>query len=168
MDFDVAGQHTLLLNGMTNLEIEMRISRKLLLAATLTFAATLAAQQSVPVPPTQVPLPPSLRSNSAPPSSVDAVRVSGGVMAGLLVKKVLPTLRECGQGGVVVFHVIIAKDGKIRQLSALSGPTQLYGPVIDAVRQWEYKPYLLNGDPVYVDTTITVSVQGNGCSSRDH
>lgn len=146
----------------------MRNSRRLLLAASLTFSAALAAQQSAPDPPTQVPLPPNLRSNSAPPSSVDAVRVSGGVMAGLLTKQVLPFISECGHGGEVVLHAIIAKDGRIQQLSAVSGPPQLYMPVIDAVRQWEYKPYLLNGNPVNVDTTISVHVDVNGCPSGDH
>jgi protein TonB len=43
-----------------------------------------------------------------------------------------------------------------------------YKAVIDAIRQWEYKPYLLNGEPVSVDTTIVLSVNGNGCPSGDH
>ena len=84
-----------------------------------------------------------------------AVRISGGVMAGQLVKKVLPET-PCGAfGGTVVLHAIIGTDGKIEQLTQISGPQGAYGNAfMDAVRQWEYKPYLLNGKPVNVDTTI--------------
>jgi hypothetical protein len=149
----------------------MRNHRSLLLAVTLILTAPLSAQQSGPVAqiqagPPQSPLPPSLRSNNAPPpNSVDAVRISGGVMASMLIKKTSPVVSECGHSGTVVLHAIIGKNGKVLQLSALSGPPQLYGPVIDAVRQWQYKPYLLNGEPVNVDTTITDIVDVNGCPS---
>jgi periplasmic protein TonB len=62
----------------------------------------------------------------------------------------------------VVLHAIISKQGTITQLNAISGPDMLKGAATDAVRQWRYKPYLLNGEPTEVDTTITVNFNLNG------
>jgi len=56
----------------------------------------------------------------------------------------------------VVLHAIIAKDGTIQQLEYVSGPPLLMRAAMDAVREWRYKPTLLNGDAVEVDTTIQV------------
>jgi len=44
----------------------------------------------------------------------------------------------------------------MEEVSAISGPKELQQSALDAVRQWTYKPYLLNGDPVEVETTINV------------
>jgi len=65
-------------------------------------------------------------------------------------------------GGTVVLHAIISQQGTITSLQAISGPDMLKGAALDAVRQWKYKPYLLNGDPTEVDTTITVNFNLNG------
>jgi protein TonB len=73
-----------------------------------------------------------------------------------------PIAKAAHVGGTVVLHAIIAKDGTIQSLSAVSGPDMLKGAALDAVRQWKYKPYLLNGDPTEVDTTITVNFNLNG------
>lgn len=127
--------------------------------------------QPAPPPPSrpQIQAPPPNASGTRTPDG--AVRISGGVMAGQIVKKVLPET-PCGPvGGAVVLHAIIGTDGKIEQLSQISGPQGAYGNAfMDAVRQWEYKPYLLNGSPVRVSTTITLDVQrnANGCPSSDH
>jgi protein TonB len=64
----------------------------------------------------------------------------------------------------VVLHAIISKQGTITSLQAISGPDMLKGAALDAVRQWRYKPYLLNGEPTEVDTTITVNFNLNGGS----
>jgi outer membrane biosynthesis protein TonB len=56
-----------------------------------------------------------------------------------------------------VLHAIIGKDGKIRSLKVVSGPDELAHSALDVVRQWTYKPYLLNGNPTEVETTITVN-----------
>jgi len=58
--------------------------------------------------------------------------------------------------GKVVLAAIIAKDGSVANLRVVSGPSALQQSALDAVRQWHYKPYLLNGDPVEVDTTVQV------------
>jgi protein TonB len=88
------------------------------------------------------------------------VRVSQGVTQGLLVHKVpppYPTLaRSARIQGDVVLKAIIDKQGNIQDLQLVSGHPMLVPSAIDAVRQWRYRPYLLNGQPVEVETTITV------------
>lgn len=80
---------------------------------------------------------------------------------GLLVRKIAPVYPQLAlmarQQGTVNLHAIIAKDGTIQQLQAISGPPLLIKAAMDAVSQWRYKPYKLNGEPVEVDTTITVN-----------
>lgn len=58
--------------------------------------------------------------------------------------------------GTVVLDAVIGKDGAIEHLSVKSGPAELQQSALDAVRQWEYQPFLLNGDPIEVKTTINV------------
>jgi len=62
-------------------------------------------------------------------------------------------------------HAIIGTDGKIERLTLISGPPDVgyTAAVMSAVRQWEYKPYLLNGQPVKVDTTITFDARTANC-----
>jgi protein TonB len=50
----------------------------------------------------------------------------------------------------------ISKSGSIQNLRVISGPPMLQQSALDAVRSWRYKPYLLNGDPVEVETTVNV------------
>src|ERR1700678_951156 len=89
------------------------------------------------------------------------VRVSAGVTSGLLVRKVNPTYpplaRQARISGTVVLRAVIGKDGSIQNLSLVSGHPMLAPAAIDAVKQWKYKPYLLNGEPVEVDTEIQVN-----------
>jgi len=59
--------------------------------------------------------------------------------------------------GAVVLRAVISKQGTIDNLQAVSGPPLLMKAAIDAVQQWRYRPYLLNGEPVEVDTEITVN-----------
>jgi outer membrane biosynthesis protein TonB len=90
------------------------------------------------------------------------VRVSGGVMARNLLTKVLPVFPEEAKkqrvNGLVTFHAIIGTDGRIKDLQVISGPELLRASYLDAVRQWTYKPYLLNGAPVMVETTIALHI----------
>ena len=58
--------------------------------------------------------------------------------------------------GTVVLNAVIDKDGNVKEVKAVSGPKILEESSLDAVRQWKYKPYLLNGEPVEVKTTISV------------
>ncbi len=88
-------------------------------------------------------------------------RVSSGVAAENILTKVTPAYpadaKEAHVSGSVVLHALIGKDGKIEDLKVISGPPSLTVSAIDAVKQWTYKPYLLNGNPAEVETTITVN-----------
>jgi len=89
------------------------------------------------------------------------VRVSAGVTSGLLVRKVNPNYpplaRQARIQGTVVLHAVISKDGTIENLTLVSGHPMLAPSAIEAVKQWKYKPYLLNGEPVEVDTEVQVN-----------
>lgn len=89
------------------------------------------------------------------------IRVSQGVSQGFLVHKVEPSYpplaREARIQGTVILSAIIAKDGTIQNLQLVSGHPMLAPAAIEAVKQWRYRPYLLNGQPVEVETTITVN-----------
>ncbi|HZW79798.1 MAG TPA: TonB family protein [Candidatus Deferrimicrobiaceae bacterium] len=89
------------------------------------------------------------------------VRVSAGVTSGLLIRKVNPSYpplaRQARISGTVVLRAVISKDGSIENLSLVSGHPMLAPAAIEAVKQWKYKPYLLNGEPVEVDTEIQVN-----------
>lgn len=93
----------------------------------------------------------------------DRVRVSGGVTAGLLIKKVNPTYpadaRSARIQGTVVLKVQINKTGDITYLELIEGPIELAGSAVAAVRQWKYRPYLLMGEPVTVETQIQVNYE---------
>ena len=89
------------------------------------------------------------------------MRLSSGVLAGLLISKVEPVYpaeaKEKHVQGAVILHAIISKTGTVEKLSVISGNGMLVASAMDAVRQWTYKPYLLNGKPVEVETSITVN-----------
>jgi len=89
------------------------------------------------------------------------VRVSSGVSTGLLIRKVPPTYpplaRQARIQGVVILQAQISKDGTIQNLQLISGHPMLAPAAIEAVKQWRYKPYLLNGEPVEVDTQVQVN-----------
>ncbi len=69
--------------------------------------------------------------------------------------------------GTVVLRAIIGKDGKVQQLSVISGPPLLSQSALDAVKQWVYRPLLLNGQPTEVDTEISVVYTLQGASAGD-
>ena len=89
------------------------------------------------------------------------VRVSSGVEQGLLLTKVQPEYpadaREARIQGVVILQATIDNEGNIAQLELISGHPMLAPAAIEAVKQWKYRPYLLNGDPVQVETQIQVN-----------
>jgi len=89
------------------------------------------------------------------------VRVSQGVSQGLLIRKVNPVYpplaRQARISGTVVLRAVISKDGSIENLALVSGHPMLAPAAIDAVKQWKYRPYLLNGEPVEVDTEVLVN-----------
>jgi len=73
------------------------------------------------------------------------------------VEPVYPTLaRQIGRSGRVELRAIIATDGTIQSLQVISGDPFFYQSALDAVRQWRYKPTVLNGEAVEIDTFISV------------
>lgn len=95
-----------------------------------------------------------------PPKTPQTLRVGGNVQQANLIHQVMPVYPEIAKTahiqGTVVLHAIIAKDGTVQELQYISGPPLLMRSAMDAVRQWRYRPTLLNGEPVKVDTTISV------------
>jgi len=89
------------------------------------------------------------------------VRVSQGVTQGLLMRKIQPAYpplaRQARIQGSVLLQAEISKDGSIQNLRLISGHPMLAPAAIEAVKQWKYKPYILNGEPVEVETQITVN-----------
>ena len=94
------------------------------------------------------------------PSTPPKLSISSGVMAGNLLDKTVPQYPAIARAariqGTVVLQATIAKDGTIQNLRVINGPPMLQQAAIDAARSWRYKPYLLNGEPVEVETTINV------------
>jgi periplasmic protein TonB len=89
------------------------------------------------------------------------VRVSQGLAEQLLVKRVNPEcpkdLRKQRIQGMVLLAVRINKDGEVVEANLISGHPGLAQAAIDAVKQWKYKPYLLDGQPVQVETRVQVN-----------
>jgi protein TonB len=89
------------------------------------------------------------------------VRVAEGVATGLLIKKVPPDYPDIAKQarvqGQVVMKAVIDKNGDIEDLTLVSGHPMLAPAALAAAKQWKYKPYLLNGQPVKVETQITVN-----------
>src|SRR5216684_1833005 len=98
---------------------------------------------------------------SKPMPTVQRVHISQGVTKGLLIYRVEPTYPPLAQQariqGVVVLTAIIGKDGNIQNLQVVGGHPMLAPAAIEAVKHWRYKPFLLNGQPVEVETTVTVT-----------
>ena len=94
------------------------------------------------------------------------VRLSQGVTEGNLLNKVTPLYPDIAKRariqGVVVLQAVISKQGTIENLRVVSGHPMLTQSALDAVRQWRYRPYLLNGEPVEVETQITVNFNLSG------
>ena len=94
------------------------------------------------------------------------VRVSQGVTQGLLIRKVQPNYpplaRQARIQGAVQLQAEISKEGTIENLRLISGHPMLAPAAIEAVKQWRYKPYILNGEPVEVETQITVDFTLSG------
>ena len=79
---------------------------------------------------------------------------------GLLFNKTVPVYPPIAKAarvsGTVVLEATISKTGVIEDLHVISGPAMLIQAALDAVRTWQYRPYLVNGEPVEVETTVNV------------
>jgi periplasmic protein TonB len=88
------------------------------------------------------------------------IRVGGNVEAASLINKTTPQYPPIAKtahvSGTVVLHAIISKDGTVQELQYVSGPPLLMKAAMDAAKEWRYKPTMLNGEAVEVETTINV------------
>ncbi len=93
----------------------------------------------------------------------ERVKVASGVTTGLVIKKVRPIYPDDARAahiqGTVVLRAEISKAGDVADIELVDGPIELAGSAVAAVRQWKYKPYLLMGQPVAVDTQILVNYE---------
>lgn len=93
------------------------------------------------------------------PAPTGPVRISSTQMSSPIYRTTPvypPIAKATGTQGIVVLQATISKDGKIENLRVLSGPVMLQQAARDAVSQWRYKPFLLNGEPIEVETTVNV------------
>jgi protein TonB len=94
------------------------------------------------------------------------VRVSQGVTQGLLIRKIQPAYpplaRQARIQGSVLLQAEISREGTIVNLRLVSGHPMLAPAALEAVKQWRYRPYILNGEPVEVETQITVNFTLSG------
>ena len=101
-----------------------------------------------------IPRPPAPSSHSAP------LRVGGDLQGAKLIHMVRPKYPEAARKsfvqGTVVLEATVAKDGSVVELRYISGPPLLFPAVQKAVSKWRYRPTLLNGQPVAIQTTIKV------------
>jgi hypothetical protein len=121
-------------------------------------------------------LPPELRKRVMPPTSDDGVnvtiydpaslpqriRIEGSVQESMLIARVPPVYpREAcedeGDPGEVKLSVVIGKDGSVMNADPVAGPELLVPAAVDAAKQWKYRPTLLNGLPVEVQTIVQMS-----------
>jgi protein TonB len=107
-------------------------------------------------------VPSILTSAPVPKLEVTAqpIRISSGSAQQLVVHQVVPryptAARQLHVQGTVVLQAVIGKDGSVQSLHALTGHPLLIPAAVDAVKQWRFKPYNLNGVPVEADTQINV------------
>ncbi|HTZ72747.1 MAG TPA: energy transducer TonB [Candidatus Aquilonibacter sp.] len=113
-------------------------------------------------------------SSSAPPAETTApvakplhIRVGANIMEANLIKRVTPHYPqkaiEAHISGTVTLRVVVGTDGNVKDVQAVSGPPLFLQPSADALRQWQYKPVLLDGSAVEAETTVSVvfTLQGS-------
>ena len=100
------------------------------------------------------------------PATPQKLRVSSGVAAAMLVYQIKPVYPRLAMQariqGTVVLQAVIGKDGTVLDLHVISGHLMLAPAAIEAVKQWKYRPYLLNNEPVEVDVQINVNFALSG------
>jgi TonB family protein len=94
-------------------------------------------------------------------STPGRIKVGGNVQNVMVIRRTPPIYPEAAKAagiqGAVVLAAVIGKDGTVQELKVMSGPAELVEAAMDAVKQWVYKPTLLNGNPVQVETTVNVN-----------
>jgi TonB family protein len=104
----------------------------------------------------------NVMASSPPPSTSppSRIRIASNVVEGQRLRDVAPVYpdlaRQAGVQGAVRLNIVIDKQGHVSNISVISGHPLLIPAALDAVKQWEYKPTLLNGQPVEVATEVSV------------
>jgi protein TonB len=97
----------------------------------------------------------------APPPTIQRTFKTSNMLQGSLIRRVEPVYpplaRNARIQGAVVLEAVIGKDGAMENLRLISGHPMLVPAAIQAVSQWRYRPYILNGDAIEVETQITVN-----------
>jgi TonB family protein len=134
----------------------LQLSVFVLVAGSLQFMAQSSPQQS------------STNSKQTGAGTVEEnkeVKVPPRIRLGKLIHKVPPVYPPAARmehiQGTVRLQVLIDKEGKVAELEPVSGPKELIPAALDAVRQWRYKPALLDGKPVAIHTEITVDFKSH-------
>ena len=143
-------------------DLEMKVKGQVVLSAHLEVFETIETVHEADfAPPAEATTPPMILVGTRHPPG--QVQVSGGVAAAMLITKVNPTYPPIAHAarvqGTVVLQAVVGKGGQVSELRILSGPPMLQQAALDAVKQWVYRPYLLNGSPVEVMTTVNVVFQ---------
>jgi TonB family protein len=94
-------------------------------------------------------------SHKAAPRSIPAETMQKHVLT-KVPPKYPPQAKKAGVQGKVVLDVVISKTGRVENVKVVSGPAELQQSALDAVRQWTYRPVLVNGAPIEVETTVNV------------
>jgi TonB family protein len=149
-------------------EVQVGAKQQIELDMKLSVGAESTTVSVTGAPVAVVPAEPPFRLYTEPSNGPQ--RVSAGVVAGNLVSKVDPVYPDIAKKahvqGAVVLQAVIAKDGTVKELRLISGPPMLVVSAIQAVQQWKYKPYLLNGEPTEVETTINVNYTFEGSEGK--
>jgi periplasmic protein TonB len=129
----------------------------LVLSLTLWTSFALSQAQTEPAQPNVAPSAPQLPKR---------VRVSQGVMHAMIVSKVQPSYpkeaRKKKIQGPVLMQAVIGTNGDIIDIRLISGHPLLAPAAMEAIKQWKYRPYVLNGTPVEVETTIVFNFTLSG------
>ena len=118
-----------------------------------------------------MPAPEGQETQGKQPAKLPFIGQQSWMHQAVLVKKIDPKYPELakrtGIQGAVVVRAIIDREGNVTTASVASGPQQLRGAAVDAIRQWRYQPYILSGVPVEIETTITVNFVLSGTSEQN-
>ncbi len=141
-------------------EFQAAMRLKLKISEPLRKAANdLGKEETVPAPPDAV-VEATPKKSAIQKVTPARIHQNGNVQAAKLIRRVNPTYpplaAQAHVSGTVRLHAIIEKDGTVREVEALTGHPLLLQSAINAVKQWRYSPTRLNGQPVEVDTTVSV------------
>jgi len=109
--------------------------------------------------------PPAPAVKAEPVKPVERIQIGGKVQDAMVISRITPVYPRVAiqtrQEGKVTFTAVIGRDGTIQQLQLTGGHPMFVQAATEAVRQWRYRPTMLNGDPVEVLTTIEVTFRLN-------